>query len=492
MVAFLSAASRCLASAPPTGTGERLPNVVFILTDDQGYGDLGCYGSRDIRTPNLDQMARDGMRFTEFYVSQPVCSASRASLLTGCYANRIGLEGALNPTSTIGISEKEVLLSEIFKQRGYATAIYGKWHLGHQAKFNPVRRGFDEYFGLPYPNDCSKYHPVLKNFPPLPLMEGEKVVAEDPDQSQFTRQFTERALRFIEARKDKPFFLYLAHVMPHVPIFASEKFRGKSKAGPYGDVIEELDWSVGEVLAALKKNGLEERTLVIFTSDNGPNLSYGNHAGSAGPLRGGKLTCFEGGVRMPCIMKWPGHIPAGRECHELCATIDILPTAAQMIGAKLPQHAIDGKDIGPLLAGKQDAKSPHEAYYYYADRELHAVRSGNWKLHFPHRHLVVDGEPGKDGKPANFKNMKPESLEKHGLEGIATRHGYRIERTGLELYNLKDDIGETKDVAKEHPDVVRRLQALGDKAREELGDSLTEKKGKGVRSPGSVIGQAKD
>ena len=463
------------------------PNIVLIFADDLGYGDLGCYGAKRIRTPNLDRMAKEGMRFTNFYVSQAVCSASRASLLTGAYCNRLGLEGALNPTSPIGIHEDEVLLSELCKQQGYATALYGKWHLGHQAKFNPLRHGFDEYFGLPYPNDCSnQYHPVVRTFPPLPLMEGEKVVAEEPDQSQFTRQFTERAVRFIEKHKDRPFFLYLPHVMPHVPIFASAQFKGKSPGGLFGDTVEELDWSVGEVLAALKKHGLDENTLVIFTSDNGPFLSYGNHAGSAGPLRGGKLTCFEGGVRMPCLMRWPGKIPAGRECPELCATIDFVPTLVPLIGAKLPNRILDGKDILPLMLGKPGAKSPHEAYLYFAGTELHAIRSGDWKLHFPHPYLEVHGEPGKDGKPANFANIKAESLAKFGLEGIASRHGYKVLHTGLELYNLKDDIGESKNVAEKHPDVVHRLQALADKAREDLGDALKGMKGKNTRPPGRV------
>ena len=252
---FLGAIGTALLRISPLSAADtktpRPPNIVLIFTDDQGYGDLGCYGAKNIRTPVLDQLAREGIRFTDFYVSQPVCSASRASLLTGCYANRIGLQGALNPTSKIGISAQELLLSQLCRQKGYATAIYGKWHLGHQPAFNPLRHGFDEFFGLPYPNDCSnKYHPTVRTFPPLPLLEGEKVVAEEPDQAQFTRQFTERAVSFIAKHKDRPFFLLpVPHVMPHVPIFALAKFRGQSKAGPYGDVIEELDWSVGEILA---------------------------------------------------------------------------------------------------------------------------------------------------------------------------------------------------------------------------------------------------
>jgi arylsulfatase A-like enzyme len=485
ITAVKTAALLCaILASVPVRAAER-PNLVLIFVDDLGYGDIGCYGAKKIRTPNIDRLAREGMRFTDFYVSQPVCSASRASLLTGAYANRVSLEGALNPTSTIGIHDNEHLLSQMLKQNGYATALFGKWHLGHQPRFNPLRHGFDEYFGIPYPNDSSKYHPTIRTYPPLPLLEGERVVAEEPDQSQFTRSFTERSLRFIERNKDRSFLLYLAHVMPHVPIFASERFRGKSAGGLYGDVVEELDWSVGEVMAALKRHGLDERTLVIFTSDNGPFLSYGNHAGSAGPLRGGKLTTFEGGVRVPGLMRWPGRIPAGRVSREVATAMDIMPTLAALVGAKLPNR-IDGHDILPLLEGKPGAKSPYDAFYYYAGTELQALRSGDWKLHLPHRYLEVDGEPGRDGKPANFANIKPDSPEKFGLDGIASRHGYRVETIGLALYNLKDDIGEKRDVAKEHPDVVRRLEALAEKARQDLGDSLTKRGGTGVRPAGRV------
>ena len=472
-----------LSAAEPS----RPPNIVLIFTDDQGYGDVGCYGARQFSTPQFDQLARDGTRFTSFYVSQPVCSASRASLLTGCYANRVGLEGALNPTSKVGIHAKELLLSELLRERGYATALFGKWHLGHQAAFNPLRHGFDEYFGLPYPNDCSnQFHPIVRTFPPLPLMDGERTVAEDPDQSQFTRQFTERSLRFMEQNRSRPFFLFLAHVMPHVPIHASESFRGKSKGGLFGDVIEELDWSVGEILKSLKTLGLEEQTLVIFTSDNGPFLSYGAHAGSAGPLRGGKLTTFEGGVRMPCLMRWPGKIPAGRVCDEILTTMDFVPTIAKLVGGKLSEQQIDGKDIWPVLSGGANAKSPHEAFFYFAGNELHAVRSGDWKLHFPHPYLEVAGEPGRDGKPSNFDKLQPDSLTKSGLEGIATRHGYRVGHIGLTLYNLRDDLGEQQNVADQHPDVVRRLQTLAEQARADLGDDLTGRKGSGLRPPGSL------
>jgi arylsulfatase len=464
---------------------EGRPNVVIILSDDQGYGDVGCYGAKGFATPNLDRMAKEGTRFTNFYVAQAVCTASRAALLTGCYSNRVGLMGALVPSSTVGVSDKERLISQVCKDRGYATALFGKWHLGHQPQFNPIRHGFDEYFGLLFPNDCSnKYHPIIRTMPPLQLMEGEKAIEDEPDQSLLTRKITERSVRFIERNKERPFFLYVAHAMPHVPIFASDKFKGRTKHGAYGDVIEELDWSVGEILAALKKHKLDENTWVIFTSDNGPFLSYGNHAGSAGPLRGGKLTAFEGGVRMPCIMRWPGKIPAGRDCDEVCTTMDILPTLAKLMGGKLAAHPIDGKDIWPVVSGQPEARSPHEAFAYYVGTELHAVRSGDWKLHFPHPYLVVNGEPGKDGKPANFKNLTADALTKVGLEGIAARHGYRVERCGLELYNLKEDIAESKNVADKNPEIVRRLSGLADALRTDLGDSLKEQKGKGVREPG--------
>ncbi len=308
------------------------PNIVLILCDDLGYGDVGCFGATDIRTPNIDRLAAEGTRFTSFYVAQPVCTASRAALMTGCYPNRIGLFGALNHESNVGISSDELLLPQMLKSRGYATAIYGKWHLGHRDKFLPTRHGFDEFFGIPYSNDNGPLHGSQTGLPPLPLIENEKIVSYDPDQSQFTRLFTERAVSFIERNQKQPFFLYLPHVMPHVPIFASEKFRGRSRRSLYGDVVEELDWSVGQIMDTLQRLGLNEHTLVIFTSDNGPFLSYGNHAGSAGPLREGKLTTWEGGVREPCIMRWTSVIPAGRDCSEPISTIDLWPTLAGLVG----------------------------------------------------------------------------------------------------------------------------------------------------------------
>ncbi len=454
-------------AAPVSGRDDkdpRPPNFVIVFADDLGYGDLGCYGSRTLRTPNLDRLAREGARFTDFYVAQAVCSASRAALLTGCYPNRIGIFGALGPKDRHGISNREQTIAEVLKPKGYATALFGKWHLGHHPTFLPTRHGFDTYFGLPYSNDMWPRHPTAR-YPDLPLIEGEKTVALNPDQSLLTTQYTERAVRFIADNKDRPFFLYVAHNMPHVPLHVSAKFQGKSGQGLYGDVIREVDWSVGQILDALKEQGLDGRTLVIFTSDNGPWLSYGKHAGSAGPLREGKGTTWEGGQREPCLMRWPGHIPAGLVCREPAMTIDILPTLARFAGAPLPRLPIDGKDIRPLLSGQPGARSPHEALYFYWDRHLQAVRSGPWKLHFPHAFRTLAGRPGgRDGKPASYEEA----------------------RTGLALFDLEKDPGETTDVAAGHPDVVERLKKLADRAREELGDSATKQVGKGVRPPGRL------
>jgi len=454
LAAFIPCLGKVRAEPPP--------NVVIILADDQGYGDVGCYGAKDFATPNLDRMAREGVNFTDFYVAQPVCSASRAALLTGCYPNRIGILNALGPKDTHGISDAEKTLAEILKPRGYATAIYGKWHLGHRPRFLPTRHGFDDYFGLPYSNDMWPNHPTDK-FPDLPLVEGEKVIELNPDQTKLTTWYTERAVKFIEKNKERPFFLYVPYAMPHVPLHVSAKFKGKSKQGLYGDVIEEIDWSVGEILAALKKHGLDERTLVTYTSDNGPWLSYGNHAGSAGPLREGKATTWEGGVRMPFIARWPGKIPAGSVCREPAMTIDVVPTVANLAGAKLPDHPIDGLDIWPLLAGTPGAKSPHEALYFYWQKHLQAVRSSKWKLHFAHAYNSLAQTPGgKDGKPAKYTETK----------------------TPLALFDLDADVGETKNLADQHPDVIRKLEALAEKARDDLGDSATKREGRGVRKAG--------
>ncbi len=462
------------ATTPP-------PNLVIIFCDDLAYADVGCFGAKGYKTPNIDRLASEGIRFTRFYDAQPVCSASRSALMTGCYPSRVGIQGALGPNSRIGLNSNEVTLAEIAKQRGYATAIFGKWHLGREPQFLPVHQGFDEYFGLPYSNDMWPWHPDLVSkplderkrrpgYPDLPMIEGDQVVIPcitSNEQCQLTTWYTEHAVKFIEKNKARPFFLYVPHSMPHVPLHVSDKFRGKSARGLFGDVIMEIDWSVGEIMATLRENGLEDNTLVIFSSDNGPWLSYGNHAGSALPLREGKGTCWDGGVRVPFIARWPGKIPKGRVCKEPAMTIDVLPTFAKLIGADLPNHKIDGLDIWPLLAGKRNAKNPHDAYFfYYENNQLQSVLSGKWKLQLPHTYRTLGGKPGgRDGKPASYEQRKIEQAE---------------------LYDLDRDISEAADVAARHPDIVKRLEGLAEQAREDLGDSLTKRKGKGVREPGRI------
>ncbi|HUE69599.1 MAG TPA: sulfatase [Pirellulaceae bacterium] len=445
------------------------PNFVVVYCDDLGYADVGCFGAKGYTTPHIDQLAREGMRLTDFHTAAAVCSASRVALLTGCYPQRVGILGALGPKAKIGIHEDEVLLPEILKERGYATAIFGKWHLGDDPKFLPTRHGFDRYFGLPYSNDMWPNHPTNKTFPPLPLIEGEEIVELMPDQTQLTTWYTERAVKFIADSKDKPFFLYVPHSMPHVPLFVSDKFKDKSGAGLYGDVIQEIDWSVGQIMAALKQHGLDGRTLVIFTSDNGPWLSYGNHAGSAGPLREGKGTTWQGGQQVPCIARWPGKIEAGSECPDLTATIDVLPTLAKLAGGKAPEdRVIDGRDIWPLLSGRSEKGSPERSFYYYWDFGLDAVRMGPWKLVFPHKFRSLTGTPGKDGQPG----------------------GYSQAETGMALYNLDTDVGETKDVAADHPQIVADLKRLAEQAREDLGDSHQMRPGKNRRPPGRLAANA--
>ena len=452
----------------------RLPNIVIIFTDDQGYADVGAFGAKGFKTPNLDRLAREGVKFTNFHVAQPVCSASRAALLTGCYPNRIGIHGALGPLAKHGINDSEVTLAELLKQSGYATGMAGKWHLGRPAQFLPVHHGFDEYLGLPYSNDMWPSHPEARRgtYPPLPLIEGDQVIDSEvtpTEQPNLTTWYTDRAVKFIERNKDRPFLFYLAHSMPHVPLFVSDKFKGKSKQGLYGDVIMEIDWSVGEILKALKQNNLEDNTLVIFTSDNGPWLSYGNHAGSAKPLREGKGTNWEGGTRVPCIMRWPGTIPRGKTSDTMFMTIDLLPTIAKLTGTALPQHKIDGLDVWPLIAGEKSARNPHDAYYfYYHQSQLQAVTSGDgqWKLYLPHEFRTLGGMPGgANGIPSKYEQSKILSPE---------------------LYDLKNDVSETKNVAAAYPEIVQRLLALAEQARVDLGDTLTQRTGSGVREPGRV------
>ncbi len=442
-----------------------LPNVVIIFTDDQGYADVGCYGAEGFQTPNLDRMAAEGIRFTDFYVAAPACTPSRAALMTGCYPQRVGLPHVLGPDAKIGISEKETTIAEMLKQCGYATACYGKWHLGHHPKFLPTSHGFDDYFGLPYSNDMWTYHPTNKSFPRLPLIDGKKNISYDPDQSQLTTWYTEHAVSFIERNTDRPFFVYLAHSMPHVPLFVSDKFKGKSRQGLYGDVIMEIDWSVGEILSTLKRLAIDEKTLVIFTSDNGPWLSYGDHAGSAEPLREGKGTTFDGGQREACIMRWPGRIPPGTICKEMATAMDVLPTLARLTGATLPGRRIDGKDIWPLMSAQPGAKTGHEAFFYYNGWNLEAVRSGKWKLHLPHTYRTLAGRKGgTGGKPVRYDQ----------------------EKITLSLFDLESDIAESRDIADQHPEVVERLSALAKKMAQMLGDRGTKMKGAELRAPGRL------
>ncbi len=456
----------CSKSALPN---DILPNVVIIFTDDQGYQDVGCFGSPDIETPHLDQMAKDGIRLTDFYAAQAVCSASRAGILTGCYPNRLGVHGAFMPNSKKGLHLSETTLAEMLKNEGYKTACFGKWHLGDHKKFMPLKQGFDEYFGIPYSNDMWPLHPQqgpIFDFGPLPLYENETIIDTLTDQSNLTTQITEKSIQFIKENKDSSFFLYIAHPQPHVPLYVSDKFRGKSKRGLYGDVIMEIDWSVGQVIGALRDAGIEENTLLIFTSDNGPWLNYGDHAGSALPLREGKGTALEGGQREPCIIKYPDKIKAGGVINTPMMNIDILPTIAELTNAQLPEKKIDGKSIWKIWT-QESSQSPHEAYYfYYHVNELHGIRYGNWKMYYPHRYRSLNGRKGgKDGFPVPYDYN---TIDK------------------IELYNLADDIGETTDVALQNPDVVQKIMALGDKMRDELGDSLQDKVGNGVRSIGTI------
>jgi arylsulfatase A len=444
------------------------PNIVLVLADDLGWGDLDASQPRGFTTPALDHLAAEGVRFTDFYTAQSTCTAARAALFTGCYPNRIGLVGALGPDDELGLADGEVTLAELARSRGYATALFGKWHLGWQEPFRPQQHGFDAWYGLPYSNDMWPYHPETpQSWPDLPTFDGERVVAWNGDQSGLTEELTRRAVDFIEQHAERPFFLCVAHPMPHAPLSASPAFRGSSERGAYGDVLQELDASTGRILDALERRGLSERTLVMFTSDNGPWLSYGDHAGSSGPLREGKGTSFEGGLRVPFLARWPGRIPPGRACAEPAMAIDLLPTIAELIGAQLPSHPIDGLDIAPLLTGVSDARSPHEAlFFYYNANDLEAVRSGPWKLHFPHGYRTMAGrEPGRGGRPGQYDTSA---------------------RVGLELYDLASDPGETRDVAAENLDVVARLQRLADGMRADLGDDLTGVAATGARAPGRI------
>ena len=414
------------ALLPQLVSAQRRPNIVFIYADDMGYGDLGCYGAKAIKTPNIDRMAAEGLRLTSFYSVSPICTPSRAALMTGRYAARMGidqmhLQNVLFPTDKTGLPQSETTVARALKDRGYATACVGKWHLGRVGPNRALDHGFDYYFGIPYSNDMS----------PTPVMRNDDVVEEPATQDTLTRRYTEEAVSFIEREKAKPFFLYLAHNMPHIPLHASDRFRGKSAGGLYGDVIEELDWSVGEVLKALKRFGLDRDTIVFFSSDNGPW-----YQGSAGPLRGRKGWTYDGGVREPGIVRWPGSIRAGRVSDEPVATIDFFPTALALAGerniAAASKQPLDGKNILPFLLG-QETKSPENVYLFFDGPYLQTARAGRWKIHVARWNI-----PRYTAASGQQKNVR-----------LATP----------ELFDMNVDLGESYDVAADHPIVVRDLRA---------------------------------
>lgn len=412
------------------------PNIVLIMADDLGYGDLGCYGHPTIRTPNIDGLADDGMKFLQFYSASPLCTPSRVALLTGRLPIRTGLNRVLSPIAKRGIRSREITIAEALKSRGYATACVGKWHLGRLPKFLPTRHGFDSYFGIPYSNDMSRRtkpgHPVyrMKIVPPLPLMRDKKIIEREPDQSQLTKRYTSEAVQFITAASQagKPFFLYLPHTFPHPPLHASEQFAGKSPRGLYGDVVEEIDWSTGQILGTLRELGVEDNTLFIFTSDNGPWLAKKQEGGSAGHFREGKGSTWEGGVRVPFIARWPGRIPAGVVTQAFATLMDLFPTCAKLAGAEIPDDRVyDGEDLSPVLFDNQPGREP--LMFYWFREKLRAVRRGPWKLH------VVTNSPA-NGTREKVKHDPPL------------------------LYNLSEDPSETHDVAASHPDVVGDLLDL--------------------------------
>jgi arylsulfatase A len=441
LLAALSAAS---------GQAPRPPNIIIIMADDLGYGDLGCYGHPSIRTPNLDRMAGEGMRFTDFYSSAPVCTPSRAGLLTGRLPVRTGMSSntrrVLFPDSSGGLPSDEVTIARALKSRGYATACVGKWHLGHLPQYLPTRHGFDFYFGIPYSNDMDRdpasprgrdgmFNPRIEYWK-VPLLRNETEVERPVEQQTLTRRYTEEALRWIDQNKDRPFFLYFPHTFPHVPLFASDKFRGTSPRGLYGDVVEELDWSVGQVLDLLRRERLSENTFVFFTSDNGPWLPQEHHGGSAGLLREGKGSTWEGGMRVPAIAWWPGRIRSGVTTRELAVNLDLFPTSLALAGAALPaDRVLDGSDMAPILFGS--GKSNRQTVFFYRDEQIYAVRKGAYKAH-------VVTQPGYGSEPPMRQHDPPL------------------------LYNLAEDPSERFDLSAQQPGIVADLKSELDRHRAEM------------------------
>lgn len=424
------------------------PNIVILLTDDQGYGDICCYGG-DVQTPNLDKLAGEGMRFTNFYAGAAASTPSRAALLTGRYAERVGVPDVVDDLSENGIKPTEITLADYLKQNDYATGMVGKWHLGYQPQYMPLRHGFTEFFGIPYSNDMWPFHPQPDHaYPALPLYDNDRVVEYNPPVNQMTTRLTERAVDFINRHKDEAFFLYLPYTQPHVPLGVSGKFKGKSGKGLYADVLMELDWSVGEIMDALKKNGLDENTLVLFTSDNGPWLSYGNHGGSNGGLREGKGTTFEGGQRVPLIARMPGRIPAGKVSDQFLSALDIAPTLVELTASQMPRmNAFDGENVWDILIGK---KQEHKPFYFLYSGRVEALREGRWKCVIPHNYRIVE-TPGKDGLPG-----------KQIIDGG---------KTELALFDLETDPYEAYNLATEYPDIAAdmlgRIEAFQAKINEE-------------------------
>ncbi|WP_317163449.1 sulfatase family protein [Sediminibacterium soli] len=448
--------------------------MVIIFMDDMGYGDPVCYGGGPYKTPNIDALAAQGIRFTDFYAAQAVCTASRAALLTGCYPTRIGMHGALDHSSAIALNPDEITIAEMLKEKGYKTGMVGKWHLGNKAPYLPLQNGFDEFYGLPYSNDMWAYDYDGKpwkdtafwraKYPPLPLIEGNtaiKIIKSFNDQDSLTSDYTRNATAFIKKNRNHPFFLYFAHAMVHVPLAVSARFKGKSGAGMFGDVMEEVDWSVGEVVKTLRENNLLENTIIVFTSDNGPWLTFGNHAGNTAGLREGKGTAWEGGLKVPCIISWKGHTKAATVNNNLLTAMDILPTLADITGAKLPAQKIDGISCKDLLLGKSSKAPRDEFVYYYDKNNLKAIRKGKWKLVFPARSQTY-GPPatiGGDRYPGKYAQVD----------------------VPLALYDLSTDPGEDRDVKDRHAELVKSMTEIADKYRRALGDGLTQTTGNEVR-----------